>query len=190
YVLFDTPGQVEVFTWSASGTIITEALASKFPTVILFVIDTVRSHNPTTFMSNMLYACSIVYKYKLPMIVALNKSDVIDPKFAIEWMQNSEIFEAAINKDPTYMACLNQSLTSALDIFYQDLPVVPISAKTGEGFDGLIAAIHTAANDYEENYRPEIERINRESQLRSLNEQTSDLTLNDDNVPERNESLA
>ena len=27
-VLMDTPGQIEVFTWSASGTIITEALVS------------------------------------------------------------------------------------------------------------------------------------------------------------------
>ena len=26
YVLIDTPGQIEVFTWSASGSIITEAL--------------------------------------------------------------------------------------------------------------------------------------------------------------------
>lgn len=26
YILIDTPGQIEVFTWSASGTIITEAL--------------------------------------------------------------------------------------------------------------------------------------------------------------------
>jgi GPN-loop GTPase len=26
HMIFDTPGQIEVFTWSASGTIITEAL--------------------------------------------------------------------------------------------------------------------------------------------------------------------
>jgi hypothetical protein len=32
-VFFDTPGQIEVFTWSASGMIITETLALKFPTV-------------------------------------------------------------------------------------------------------------------------------------------------------------
>lgn len=166
--MLDTPGQVEVFTWSASGSIITEALASKYPTVILFVVDTVRSHNPTTFMSNMLYACSIVYKYKLPMIVVLNKSDVIDPQFAIDWMQNSELFDEAINKDPTYMACLNQSLTMALDIFYQDLPVVGVSAKTGSGFDELMQAIHTAADDYEKNYRPEYERLSREAQLKKM----------------------
>ena len=28
YVIFDTPGQIEVFTWSASGAIITETLVS------------------------------------------------------------------------------------------------------------------------------------------------------------------
>lgn len=30
YIIFDTPGQIEVFTWSASGTIITETLVGSF----------------------------------------------------------------------------------------------------------------------------------------------------------------
>ena len=54
YVVADTPGQIEIFTWSASGQIITEAFASTFPTMVLFVIDTPRSTQPQTFMSNML----------------------------------------------------------------------------------------------------------------------------------------
>lgn len=54
YIVVDTPGQIEIFTWSASGAVITEALASGFPTVICFVIDTPRCQNPQTFMSNML----------------------------------------------------------------------------------------------------------------------------------------
>ncbi len=57
YLLVDTPGQIEIFTWSASGSIITESLATSYPTVIVFVVDTARTINPTTFMSNMLYAC-------------------------------------------------------------------------------------------------------------------------------------
>jgi len=36
-------------------------------------MDTSRSMNPVTFMSNMLYACSILYKTKLPFIVVMNK---------------------------------------------------------------------------------------------------------------------
>ena len=73
YVILDTPGQIEVFTWSASGTIITELLASHFPTIVVYVMDTVRSYKPVTFMSNMLYACSILYKTKLPFVVVMNK---------------------------------------------------------------------------------------------------------------------
>ena len=72
-VIFDTPGQIEVFTWSASGTIITETLGSLFPTVVVYVMDMVRSVSPVTFMSNMLYACSILYKIRLPFIVVMNK---------------------------------------------------------------------------------------------------------------------
>lgn len=54
YIVADTPGQIEIFTWSASGQIVTEAFASTFPTVVLFVVDTPRCLQPKTFMSNML----------------------------------------------------------------------------------------------------------------------------------------
>lgn len=77
WCIIDTPGQIEVFTWSASGSIITEALATLFPTIIVYVMDIVRSVNPTTFMSNMLYACSILYKTRLPLILVLNKVSII-----------------------------------------------------------------------------------------------------------------
>ena len=84
YVLVDTPGQIEIFTWSASGAIITEAFASTFPTVIAYVVDTPRSASPATFMSNMLYACSILYKTRLPLVLVFNKTDVAQHEFALE----------------------------------------------------------------------------------------------------------
>lgn len=34
--------------------------ASSFPCVVVYVMDTSRSVNPVTFMSNMLYACRYV----------------------------------------------------------------------------------------------------------------------------------
>lgn len=83
YCIFDTPGQIEVFTWSVSGTIITESLASTFPTVIVYVMDTVRSVSPVTFMSNMLYACSILYKTKLPFIIVMNKVNITKPQMDV-----------------------------------------------------------------------------------------------------------
>ncbi|XP_023406319.1 GPN-loop GTPase 1 isoform X2 [Loxodonta africana] len=139
YVLIDTPGQIEVFTWSASGTIITEALASSFPTVVIYVMDTSRSTNPVTFMSNMLYACSILYKTKLPFIVVMNKTDIIDHSFAVEWMQDFEAFQDALNQETTY--------------------VVGVSAVLGTGLDELFVQVTSAAEEYEREYRPEYERL-------------------------------
>lgn len=40
---------------------------------LVYVVDTPRTSNPTTFMSNMLYACSVLYKSRLPLVLALNK---------------------------------------------------------------------------------------------------------------------
>lgn len=80
HIFLDTPGQIEVFTWSASGSLMTDSLGSTFPTVLLYVVDTPRCTQPATFMSNMLYACSIFYKTKLPMVVVFNKTDVASHK--------------------------------------------------------------------------------------------------------------
>eukprot|EP00569_Conticribra_weissflogii_P014068 CAMPEP_0171415744 /NCGR_PEP_ID=MMETSP0880-20121228/39741_1 /TAXON_ID=67004 /ORGANISM="Thalassiosira weissflogii, Strain CCMP1336" /LENGTH=385 /DNA_ID=CAMNT_0011933975 /DNA_START=17 /DNA_END=1170 /DNA_ORIENTATION=- len=78
YILVDTPGQIEAFTWSASGSIATSALATAFPTVLAFVVDTPRcAASVHTFMSNMLYACSMLYRAKLPMVLVWNKTDVV-----------------------------------------------------------------------------------------------------------------
>jgi GTPase SAR1 family protein len=120
HVILDTPGQIEIFTWSASGAIITDAVASSFPTVVAYIIDTPRTTAPATFMSNMLYACrfvvssflsqirlsgliiclvspdSILYKTKLPFVLVFNKTDVASHEFALEWMQDFEAFQAAL----------------------------------------------------------------------------------------------
>jgi GPN-loop GTPase len=62
-------GITMVFTWYASEKIFTEILASSFPTVVLFVMDTPRSLSPQLFMSKMMQACSILHKTHLAMIL-------------------------------------------------------------------------------------------------------------------------
>lgn len=182
-IIIDTPGQIEVFVWSASGSILLDSLASTFPTVIAYIIDTPRSSSTSTFMSNMLYACSILYKTKLPMILVFNKTDVKDAEFAKEWMTDFEAFQAALKREEDmgsfggaegggpglgggsgYMGSLLNSMSLMLEEFYRHLSVVPVSSMTGKGVDDFFAAVDEKANEFERDYRPELEKKKQERQ--------------------------
>ncbi|XP_003739904.1 GPN-loop GTPase 1 [Galendromus occidentalis] len=166
YIIFDTPGQIEVFTWSASGDIITKALASVFPTVVVYVMDVVRSTKPVTFMSNMLYACSILYKTRLPFVIAMNKIDIVNHSYAQEWMRDPEAFEASLRNETSYISTLASSLGLVLDEFYKNINSVGCSAVSGLGCEEFLSAIDRARIEYEEEYRPEYERMLREENER------------------------
>lgn len=176
-ILVDTPGQIEVFVWSASGTILLESLASSFPTVIAYIIDTPRTSSTSTFMSNMLYACSILYKTKLPMILVFNKTDVKDASFAKEWMTDFEAFQAALQDDENrnafggvegegsgsgYMGSLLNSMSLMLEEFYAHLSVVGVSSMTGVGINEFFQAVGEKAEEFKRDYQPELEKKRKE----------------------------
>lgn len=155
-IILDTPGQIETFTWSASGAIITESLAISLPTVTLYVIDTPRSQSAMTFVSNMLYACSIMYKTRLPMIVVFNKVDVASSKFVEGWMRDYDAFDAALQED-NFAGTLARSIAFALEEFYVAIRSASVSASTGEGMGDLVRKVKEATVEYETDYRPVLE---------------------------------
>ena len=157
YIFVDTPGQIEIFTWSASGiAIVTESFASAFPTCVLYVVDTPRAQNPQGFMSNMLQAVSILYKTRLPLIVVFNKIDVVRHEEMMGWMEDFEKFHEAVDENPTFASDLSRSLSLVLDAFYKGLRVAGVSAMTGEGMEELFEVISRSRKEYVDEYLPEL----------------------------------
>ena len=202
-IIIDTPGQIEVFVWSASGSILLDSLASSFPTVIAYIIDTPRTSSTSTFMSNMLYACSILYKTKLPMILVFNKTDVKDADFAREWMTDFESFQAALKREEDmgsfggvegaatglgggsgYMGSLLNSMSLMLEEFYRHLRIVPVSSMTGDGVDEFFEAVAEKAAEFDRDYKPELEKRRKDRQKEKESQRDKDLgsLLKDMNV--------
>ena len=148
FAFFDTPGQIEAFAWSASGGMITQELQSTFPTVILFVVDIPRCSRCATFISTMLYACSILYRSGLPMVLALTKSDVKPPDEIISWMKDHNKFDEALDKehDESYFSSFNRSTGLVFSEFYEALPVIPVSGMTGAGIKELLDSLQSLAS--------------------------------------------
>lgn len=137
-------------------------------------------------MSNMLYACSILYKTKLPMILVFNKTDVKDASFAKEWMTDFEAFQAALHQDENsdvlggyegsgstgYMGSLLNSMSLVLEEFYSHLSFVGVSSKLGTGMEEFFAAVEDKAEEFKRDYQPELERrrAEREDQKKQTRE--------------------
>lgn len=181
YLLVDTPGQIEAFTWSASGQILSESLASTFPTVMVFVVDTVRcASSPNTFMSNMLYACSMYYRTRLPLVICFNKTDVVSHEFCMEWMKDYEAFQEALDNargdgadsgsGGGFYDSLTRSLSLVLDEFYTafEKNAVGVSAVTGDGISDFWQVIEHAASADFDDYVQDLKHRIAEQQAKKL----------------------
>lgn len=145
-------------------------------------------------MSNMLYACSILYKTKLPMILVFNKTDVKDAAFAKEWMTDFEAFQAALRQEEEvgsfggveggessigggsgYMGSLLNSMSLMLDEFYKHLSVVGVSSMTGQGVDDFFTAVDEKVEEFKRDYQPELDRRRTEREKEKAESKDKDL---------------
>lgn len=150
FIVIDTPGQLEVFSWSASGKLISDSFSILFPSILIYIIDMPRCNNPNTFSSNMLYALSIMYKMKLPLLIAFNKADLAKDSKVTEWMDDYESLQNELKKKDDYMSTFSSSLSLLLNEFYKTIKFVKVSSKTGEGFDELIKMCEDIKSKYQD----------------------------------------
>lgn len=76
YVIFDTPGQVELFTFRQGSTHLVDALTDS-KAMIAYLADSVVASSPSGFIAQKMLFGSIFYRFFKPTMFIINKSDLI-----------------------------------------------------------------------------------------------------------------
>ena len=151
YLIVDTPGQIELFAYRASGPFFIQNIDACEKTNI-FLYDGTMIASPTNFISISLLATSIKLRLGLPTINVMTKTDLIPDKIdqVLKWSSDPISLEEELKtlEGETYSFATDILRTLNIGEFAGDL--IPISNLTGEGMVNLQAALSRIINLGEE----------------------------------------
>ncbi|GIU71907.1 MAG: GTPase [Candidatus Nitrosocaldaceae archaeon] len=139
YLIIDTPGQVELFAYRASGQyIVNELIADEKANIFLF--DSILASLPINYVSIMLLASSIRLRLKIAQINVLSKIDMLKDKNMLKWMRDYSMLENELYKEDNELSLLAVNVTRVLKQGFASSPL-PVSSITYEGLANLIALL-------------------------------------------------
>ena len=142
YLIVDTPGQIELFAYRASGPFFIQNINAEEKTNI-FLYDGTMIASPTNFISISLLATSIKLRLGLSTINVITKTDLIPDKIdqILKCSSDPILLEEELKtlEGETYSLATDILRTLNIGEFAGDL--IPISNLTGEGMVNLQAAL-------------------------------------------------
>jgi GPN-loop GTPase len=152
YIIIDTPGQIELFAFRASGPYFVSNFQSDNK-VTLFLFDGMLVSCPINYISIALLASSIKLRLKTAQVNVLTKRDLIIEKIQgiLEWSSSSTSLESALNneKDTEY-SLLSKDLARSMAKggFMQN--IIAVSSLTMSGMVNLSATLSRILSQGEE----------------------------------------
>jgi GTPase SAR1 family protein len=143
YVIIDTPGQIELFAFRASGPYFISNFQSD-NRVTLFIFDGVLVSSPLNYVSVSLLASSIKLRLKSSQVNVITKSDLIDEKlkYILRWSTSNVALESALSDEKdAESSLLSKDLLRAISKGGFIQSPVAISSVTMNGMVNLAATL-------------------------------------------------
>ena len=160
YVLVDTPGQIELFAFRESSKAIVDALSGD-RSVISFLYDPVLARTAAGFVSLLMLGATVEFRFRLPTVNVLAKSDVLAAEQLAEVMGWSDdpgaLYEAIRQDTPTPDVQLSTEMFRAIETMGPLVGLMPTSAKEGSGLEELYHAfqrVFAGGEDLEPSHAP------------------------------------
>lgn len=140
YVIFDTPGQIELFAFRPSSPLLIDQLSGG-KAMLSFVTDAVLSTSPSGYISQKMLFGSIMSRFYKPMLFVLNKTDLVDDEQIeqiMKWESDpDELYDAFMEEKDTGLKDYFQSLLKSFKDTGMISKVIPVSSHTGLGMESV-----------------------------------------------------
>ena len=140
YVIFDTPGQIELFSFRPGSPMLVDKL-SHGKAMLAFVTDAVLSASPSGFISQKMLYGSVMSRFFKPMLFILNKTDLIsdeDLRNIQNWEQSpDQLYDAFMDEKQEMVKDYFSSVLNAFQESRMISKVLSVSSKDFTGFEDV-----------------------------------------------------
>jgi hypothetical protein len=152
YIIVDTPGQVELFAFRASGPYFVNNLRTE-EKVTLFAFDGMLVSTPINFVSVSLLASAVKLRLKTAQINVLTKRDLATENLPriLDWANSAYSLDSALadEKDVEY-SMLSRDLAKSLSKAGFGQSIIAVSSLTMSGMVNLVGALSRTVNQGED----------------------------------------
>lgn len=105
YFIFDTPGQIELFSFRPGSRILIEKIASG-KSMLAFLADGILAQSASGYISQKMLYGSVMSRFFQPMMFVINKTDLLEPEtleLIQQWESDPDLLEDAFIKESNQM---------------------------------------------------------------------------------------
>jgi GTPase SAR1 family protein len=102
YILVDTPGQLELFAFRKSSRLVVETLTGE-RSALAFLMDPTLAKVPSGYISQLMLAATVQFRFSIPMMNVLSKSDLLseaEMEAIVSWAEDSFRLQSAAREEP------------------------------------------------------------------------------------------
>ncbi|MEM0141103.1 MAG: ATP/GTP-binding protein [Thermoplasmatales archaeon] len=146
YVLIDTPGQLELFAFRQSSSMLVENLGAH-TSAIVYLLDSALLKDPQSYASLRFLGLSVLTKFYMPFLAVASKSDLLEPK-EIEnikkWDRNkANLIDDLRRMSATVNVQLSEEVINATESLNLLGESIFASSQTGDGMEDVYSFLQS-----------------------------------------------
>lgn len=156
YLIFDCPGQIELYTHLPVMRRVTDSLKRLgYNMCAVYLMDSSLVSDPTRFLAGSMMCLSVMAQLELPHVSVLSKCDLIPDKEKLETFLEPDTYTLlnALNEDSTsLMKPMNEAIAELIEE-YSLVAFTPLDITDEENVEGVLSMIDMAIQ-YGEDVEP------------------------------------